>query len=499
MESVTACVECLRRSWLLAALAPYIEKVNLPSDPQSLLGLLTLPNEMLVERVAPKVAVHLLARTEALHERKLHEELDAAGCWSSCRHSDTYPIGLHDAEGAPWALFGRGDRQLLENVQTADAVAIVGSRRATSYGREVARELGRELADAGLLVASGLGFGVEGCAHRGALEKGPTAAVLPCGPDIAYPAAHRGLWRQISEKGGVFSELPPGSPPWRWTFAARDRVLAALAGMTVVVEAADEAASMRIADLAIELGRDIGAVPGPITSRASQGPNALLAAGACVVRDGQDVVDALVGPDAAPRAAAHGREGTVKALGFSPSRPAGERAVEAFEDMRDDLETAVRNAASPYVGVDEWDGVVDPVLLENLKELLTAVLRQSIESADDSDSRFPALALVEPSDPDSGGPEVFPGYWHPEGIWRDGRCAPSGRLLVDHIHETLRRFSPDNPSFHLRVTIQDFTTGVVGPLTYHLSDLRDRPSDLLLPKHPRAGSGEPPHIQPDPV
>jgi hypothetical protein len=98
----------------------------------------------------------------------------------------------------------------------------------------------------------------------------------------------------------------------------------------------------------------------------------------------------------------------MKALEFSPSRPADERAREAFEDMRDDLDAAVRKAASSYVGPDEWNGIVDPVLLEESQELLTAVLRQSIESADDSDSRFPALALVEHSDPDLGAPESFP-------------------------------------------------------------------------------------------
>ena len=119
------------------------------------------------------------------------------------------------------------------------AVTIVGSRRATSYGREVARDLSRELSAAGLVVVSGLAFGIDACAHRGALDAGGrTIAVLGCGPDTPYPAAHRGLWRAIAETGAVISELPPGSTPWRWSFPARNRVMAALAGMTVVVEAA---------------------------------------------------------------------------------------------------------------------------------------------------------------------------------------------------------------------------------------------------------------------
>ena len=177
-------------------------------------------------------------------------------------------------------------------------MTIVGARRATSYGREVARELGRELAAAGLVVVSGLAFGIDGCAHRGAIDAGRTIAVLGCGPDTAYPAAHRALWRQICEKDLVISEFPPGAAPWRWTFPARNRIMAALAGMTVVVEAATRSGSLITADLAADLGRDLGAVPGPVTSRASAAPNNLLAGGACVVRDAQDVLDAMLGAGA---------------------------------------------------------------------------------------------------------------------------------------------------------------------------------------------------------
>ena len=146
-------------------------------------------------------------------------------------------------------------------------------------------------------MVSGLAFGIDACAHRGALDAGGIAiAVLGCGPDSAYPAAHRSLWRRICESGLVISELPPGATPWRWTFPARNRIMAALAGMTVVVEAAERSGSLITADLAADLGRDLGAVPGPVGSRASAGPNNLLAGGACVVRGAQDVLDALLGP-----------------------------------------------------------------------------------------------------------------------------------------------------------------------------------------------------------
>jgi DNA processing protein len=291
-----ACVDCLRRSWLLASLAPYIEKIAAGEVGKRSPELLRLSNEELVEVAAPKVAGQLLGRAAALSEARLLEELLLAECWACCRHGDLYPESLRDAPDAPWALIGRGSLKLLDGLEPFEAVTIVGARRATTYGREVARELGRELAAAGMTVVSGLAFGIDACAHRGAIDAGRTIAVLGCGPDIAYPASHRSLWRQVCERGLVISELPPGATPWRWTFPARNRIMAALAGMTVVVEAATRSGSLITTDLAADLGRDLGAVPGPVNSRASAGPNGLLASGAHVVRDAQDVLDAMLGP-----------------------------------------------------------------------------------------------------------------------------------------------------------------------------------------------------------
>jgi DNA processing protein len=294
-----ACVECLRRSWLLALLGPYLEKKATGKVGRRSPELLRLSNEDLVEAVAPSAGRKMIAELAALEEGWFVERLEEAECWAICRHDDRYPPGLRDAADAPWALLGRGSLGLLEAIEPQAAVTIVGSRRATSYGREVGRDLARELASAGLVVISGLAFGIDACAHRGALDAGgKTIAVLGCGPDTSYPAAHRGLWRSIAETGAVISELPPGSTPWRWSFPARNRVMAALAGMTVVVEAAARSGSLITADLAAELGRDLGAVPGPVTSRPSAGPNELLAGGACVVRDAQDVLDAMLGAGA---------------------------------------------------------------------------------------------------------------------------------------------------------------------------------------------------------
>ncbi|HEX5591848.1 MAG TPA: DNA-processing protein DprA [Solirubrobacterales bacterium] len=296
MAEATACLECLRRSWLLAALGPYVEKVATGEVGSRSPELLRLSNEDLVEVAAPKVGAQMLARLGSLSEERLVEELLLAECWACCRHSELYPDSLRDASDAPWALIGRGDSSLLDGLEPFGTVTIVGARRATSYGREVARELGRELASAGMVVVSGLAFGIDACAHRGAVDAGRTIAVLGCGPDVAYPASHRSLWRRICEKGLVLSEFPPGATPWRWTFPARNRIMAALAGMTVVVEAATRSGSLITTDLAADLGRDLGAVPGPVTSRASAGPNALLASGAHVIRDAQDVLDAMLGP-----------------------------------------------------------------------------------------------------------------------------------------------------------------------------------------------------------
>ncbi len=299
MSERRACLECLRRSWLLSLLGPYLEKTATGSVGRRSPELLRLGNEDLVEVVAPAKGKKMIDRVEALGESWFSERLDRADCWAICRHDERYPPGLRDAADGPWALIGRGDRGLLERLEPQAAVTIVGSRRATSYGREVARELAREVSTAGLVVVSGLAFGIDACAHRGALDAGGrTLAVLGCGPDTAYPAAHRSLWRRVAETGAVVSELPPGSTPWRWSFPARNRVMAALAGMTVVVEAATRSGSLITADLAAELGRDLGAVPGPVTSRASAGPNELLAGGACVVRGGQDVLDAMLGAGA---------------------------------------------------------------------------------------------------------------------------------------------------------------------------------------------------------
>ena len=299
MSAPAACPECLRRAWLLRSLAGFIER-RASDDPGSRSPeLLALDDERLARAVAPKDHRRIRAAVERVGESRMRTELEAAGCWACCVHDDRYPAALRDAADAPRALLCRGDPQTLAGLERDAAVTVVGARRASGYGRQVARELGHDLAVAGIVVVSGMAYGIDGAAHRGAIEVGSTVAVLGCGPDVAYPAAHRALHRRIGEAGLVISELAPGTAPRRWMFPARNRIMAALAGMTVVVEGASRSGSLITARLADDLGRDVGAVPGPITSRVSAGPNELLSGGAHVIRGAQDVLDVMLGPGVA--------------------------------------------------------------------------------------------------------------------------------------------------------------------------------------------------------
>jgi DNA processing protein len=184
-------------------------------------------------------------------------------------------------------------------------VAIVGTRRASPEGLEVARALGRGLASAGVTVVSGMALGIDSAAHAGAVESGGrSVAVLAGGADVPYPARKRALHDQLRRHGAVVSEMPPGFRAHRWCFPARNRVIAALADATIVVEAAERSGSLITAELALELGREVAAVPGPVLSWRSAGTNALLRDGATLVRDARDILDLVLGVDGAAVAVA---------------------------------------------------------------------------------------------------------------------------------------------------------------------------------------------------
>jgi DNA processing protein len=208
------------------------------------------------------------------------------------RRDPEYPTLLRELHDPPPGLFVRGspDLELLQR----PAVAVVGARACSSYGSQVARLLARELAAAGLVVVSGLARGVDGEAHRGALESGGiTVAVLGCGVDRDYPAAHSQLAARICERGLVVSEYAPGIEPAPWRFPARNRVIAGLSAATVVVEARERSGALITADFALEAGREIFAVPGEITSALSTGTNALLRLGATPLTAAADVLEPL--------------------------------------------------------------------------------------------------------------------------------------------------------------------------------------------------------------
>jgi DNA processing protein len=189
----------------------------------------------------------------------------------------------------PPRLYLRGGAD--DDVLTRPAVAIVGARACSSYGAQMARRFGRELAGAGLVVVSGLARGIDGEAHRGALEAGGlTIGVLGCGIDRDYPAAHRELAQRIRSDGLVVSEYEPGVEPAPWRFPARNRIIAGLSAVTLVIEARERSGALITADMALEEGRDVLAIPGEITSPLSAGTNALLKLGAGVCTAAEDVL-----------------------------------------------------------------------------------------------------------------------------------------------------------------------------------------------------------------
>ena len=203
-----------------------------------------------------------------------------------------YPAArLQPLADPPAVLFVRGGR--LDDVPRA--VALVGSRRATAFGLDMARTLANELAGAAVSVVSGFALGVDGAAHRGALEAGGhTVAVLGCGLDVPYPAAHVRLGAQVVEAGGALcTEHPPGQRPARWHFLRRNRLIAALADATVVVEAAQRSGALATARLALEVNREVLAVPGPARSPQSAGCHKLLREGAGLCETADDVFGSL--------------------------------------------------------------------------------------------------------------------------------------------------------------------------------------------------------------
>jgi DNA processing protein len=210
-------------------------------------------------------------------------------CWQ--RDSAQYPVELLDLRDPPSELYAMGSARAM----AAPRVAIVGTRDSTAYGERIARSLTRALVRSGVTVISGMARGIDGAAHRTALEEGGnTVAVLGTGVDVPYPVGHRQLHRAIAESGLVVSENPPGMRAHKGAFPKRNRIIAALAPVTIVIEAGFRSGALNTASQALELGRVVAAVPGPIDSDQSRGSNQLLRDGAVLIAAADDAL-ALLG------------------------------------------------------------------------------------------------------------------------------------------------------------------------------------------------------------
>ena len=283
-----ACLDCLRRSWLLAVLGPALDYRCRRAG--ELIEVLALEDAQLLRALGGR-------RREELSERYARfcpEPVPAAdGTSALCRHDRSFPDAL-GGESAPRTLYLTGAVERFEQLTSAPVVAIAGSSRATDYGMETAKSIARGLAASGVTVASALTDGIAVAAHAGALElDAPTVAVMGGGLDVACPARRRSLYARVRRFGSAAAEIPCGWRGRRWGQLASERILAGLAQLTVVVEAADSARELGVARVALGLGRTVAAVPGRVTSAASRGTHALLMDGAHLVRDASDVLDLL--------------------------------------------------------------------------------------------------------------------------------------------------------------------------------------------------------------
>ena len=220
------------------------------------------------------------------HPKNLEEQCEKKGIKICSVFSKEYPKLLKEIYQPPVVLFYRGTLPREEDF----CLAMVGSRKFTRYGERIALDFSESLAAAGITIVSGAARGIDTCAHLGAMKKGKTIAVLGCGVDVAYPKENKSLLSRLSEQGAVISEYAPGTPPFPAFFPARNRIISGLCRGTVVVEAAKRSGSLITAELALNEGRDVFAVPGPIFSESSEGCNRLIQQGARLVTSAEDIL-----------------------------------------------------------------------------------------------------------------------------------------------------------------------------------------------------------------
>jgi DNA processing protein len=271
-----------------------------------------------------ELAVCWASAASTVDVAELWERHVAAAVGVALHGRSGYPAALQSDHDPPPILFSRGDLDVLNRPR----VAVIGTRRCSRYGYDVAHELGRELALAGVAVVSGLALGIDGAAHLGAVaaDRTPPVGVVGSGLDVVYPKANARLWATVEERGALLTEAPLGARPQRWRFPARNRIIAALADVVVVVESHAAGGSLLTVGEAIARDHPVMAVPGPVRSSASHGANALLADGAAPARDAADVLTALgllaetdrATPDPR-RPPSDGDQAVLEALGWQPA------------------------------------------------------------------------------------------------------------------------------------------------------------------------------------
>jgi DNA processing protein len=330
--SGACCEKCLRRSWLLALLSGRLTYHT--RDPRRLLALLALDDEELMRAIVHRYRARLYERYAHFTPQDIRWQ---TGVQAICRHHRGYPRALAD-DRAPRMLYVAGTARRLVALGAGPAVAIVGSRRATDYGMEMARSLARGLAASGLTVVGGLSDGIPSAALEGALEvDGRTLTVMDGGLDVACPARRRGLYKRVRRSGCAVAELPCGCGVRRWCYTARERTVVGLAQLTIVVEADDDPDELLGARMAKALGRTVAAVPGRVTSPVSRGTHALLMEGAPLVRGPKDVLELLyrAGDDAGRRTIDTPRG---RGRGMGSGRPEPPLTTELEPRLRETLE-----------------------------------------------------------------------------------------------------------------------------------------------------------------
>jgi DNA processing protein len=246
------------------------------------------------KRLPAAVAQAIHTRQSLSAASKELAQVQAVGCHLVTWDEPHYPPRLREIYDPPPLLYVLGNVGLLNR----HAISVVGSRRPTPYGNQMAQRLAKDLANCGLVIASGLARGIDSCAHKGALssDTGATIGVLGCGIDVVYPKENKKIFEEITQRGAVITEFPMGTFPAPQNFPIRNRIIAGMSLGVLVVEGAQYSGSLITARLAMEFGREVYGVPGNATQPSSFGPNQLIKQGAKLVTSWEDVIEELPTP-----------------------------------------------------------------------------------------------------------------------------------------------------------------------------------------------------------